>query len=113
MRDECRRRLNTCGRISYVDKTIDLNEAKAAADVLFGKLDVDKDGTLDLKELHGRLTEKQFREADPDNDNTLTKNEYLAFVEQAFKAADPDGDGTLDGIELNTEAGQALLHLLK
>jgi Ca2+-binding EF-hand superfamily protein len=95
------------------DGTIDLNEAQVAASALFDKLDVDKDGTLDEKELQGRLTKKEFREADPDNDKTLTKSEYLAFVAKAFKAADPDGDGTLDAKELGTPAGRALLRLLK
>jgi hypothetical protein len=70
--------------------TVDLDEAKKAASALFDKLDTDKDGTLDLKELHGRLTQKEFTAADPDNDGTLTKDEYLAVVEKRFKAADPD-----------------------
>src|SRR6516165_5076139 len=78
------------------DGTIDENEAKAAAGALFDKLDVDKDGTLDEKELGARLTKAQFREADPDNDKTLTKDEYLVFVVKAFRTANRDNDGTLD-----------------
>jgi hypothetical protein len=39
--------------------TVDLNEAKKAASELFDKLDTDKDGTLDSKELNGRLTHKE------------------------------------------------------
>ena len=77
------------------DGTVDLDEAKKAASALFDKLDTDKDGTLDFKELHGRLTRLEFGAADPDNDGTLTKDEYLAMVEKRFKAADPDNDGTL------------------
>ena len=81
------------------DGTVDLNEAKKAASELFDKLDTDKDGTLDFKELNGRLTHKEFTAADPDNDGTLSKDEYLAVVEKRFKAADPDNDGTVSASE--------------
>jgi Ca2+-binding EF-hand superfamily protein len=94
------------------DGTVDLEEAKKAASVLFDKLDTDKDGTLDLKELHGRLTQKEFTAADPDNDGTLTKDEYLALVEKRFKAADPDNDGTVSAAELKTPVGRSLSQLL-
>jgi Ca2+-binding EF-hand superfamily protein len=95
------------------DGTVDLAEAKKAASALFDKLDPDHDGTLDKRELAGRLTQKELAAADPDHDGTLTKDEYLAVVEQRFSAADPDHDGTLDAKELSSKAGQALLRLLK
>jgi hypothetical protein len=95
------------------DGTVDLTEAKAAAAARFDKLERDKDGTLDKRELSRRLSAKEIAAADPDHDGTLTKDEYLAVVEQRFKAADPDGDGTLDAKELNSAAGRALLRLLK
>ena len=95
------------------DGTIDLAEAKKAASALFDRLERDHDGTLDKRELAGRLTPKELAAADPDHDGTLTRDEYLAVVEQRFSAADPDHDGTLDARELNTKAGQALLRLLK
>ena len=95
------------------DGTVDLAEAKKAASALFDKLDPDHDGTLDKRELAGRLTQKELSAADPDHDGTLTKDEYLAVVEQRFNAADPDHDGTLDAKELNSKAGQSLLRLLK
>jgi Ca2+-binding EF-hand superfamily protein len=72
------------------DGTVDIDEAKKAASALFDKLDTDKDGTLDFQELKGRLTHKEFTAADPDNDGTLSKDEYLAVVEKRFKTADPD-----------------------
>ena len=50
--------------------------------------------------------------ADPDNDKTISKDEYLAYVEAVFKKADTDNDGTLDAKELKTPAGHALLRLL-
>jgi Ca2+-binding EF-hand superfamily protein len=95
------------------DGTVDLAEAKKAASALFDKLEHDHDGTLDKRELAGRLSAKELAAADPDHDGTLTKDEYLAVVEQRFAAADPDHDGTLDARELKTKAGQALLRLLK
>ena len=61
----------------------------------------------------GRLTAGELAAADKDHDGTLTQDEYLAVVEQRFNAADPDKDGTLDRKELNSKAGQALLHLLR
>lgn len=95
------------------DGTLDLAEVKKAASDMFAKLDRDHDGTLDKRELRGRLSAKEFAAADPDHDGTLTQDEYLAVVEQRFNAADPDKDGTLDAKELNSRAGQALLHLMK
>jgi hypothetical protein len=95
------------------DGTVDLAEAKKAASALFDKLEHDQDGTLDKRELAGRLSAKEFAAADPDHDGTLTKDEYLAVVEQRFNAADPDKDGTLDAKELNSAAGKALLRLLR
>jgi Ca2+-binding EF-hand superfamily protein len=59
------------------------------------------------------LTAKELDAADPDHDGTLTKDEYLAVVEQRFSAADPDHDGTLDAKEFKSQAGRALLRLLK
>jgi hypothetical protein len=90
----------------------DLTEAKAAASALFDKLDVDHDGTLDRKELTDRISAEDWKIADPDNDKTISKDEYLAFVEVAFKRANPDNDATIDAKELKTPAGRALVRLL-
>jgi len=94
------------------DGTVDLAEAKKAAGDLFDKLDTDKEGTLSLKELGGRVSNKDLSTADPDHDSTLTKDEYLAVVEERFKAADPDNDGTLSASELSSRAGRSLSRLL-
>ena len=95
------------------DGLLDLEEAKKAASALFDKLDPDHDGTLDRRELAGRVSARELKAADPDNDGTLTKEEYLALVERRFKAANPDNDGTIDVKELSSNAGRALLRLLR
>jgi hypothetical protein len=78
-----------------------------------GKFDTDGDGTVDVRELRGRLSAKEIAAADPDHDGTLSVNEYLAVVSRRFDPADPDHDGTLDGKELKTPAGRTLLQLLQ
>jgi len=95
------------------DRSVDLEEAKRAASALFDRLDRDHDGTLDRRELRGRLSARELDDADPDHDGTLTKSEYLAVVEKRFNTADPDRDETLDSKELKTKAGRALLRLLR
>jgi len=95
------------------DGTVDLAEAKKAASALFDRLDRNHTGTLDKRELGGRVTNQEFAVADPDKDGTLTKNEYLTVVERRFKAADPDNDGTLDERELRSRLGRALLRLVQ
>ena len=95
------------------DGTVDLAEAKKAGSDMFDKLDADHDGTLTFKELHGRMSRKEFAAADTDKDGTLTKEEYLAVVEQRFKAADKDHDGTLVNWEFHTLKGRALVRLLR
>ncbi len=95
------------------DKTVDLNEAKAAGSAAFDKLEKDSDGTLDKKEAKGHVSKGEFATGDADNDGTLTKDEYLSIVEKWFKAADTDNDGTLSSKELKSKAGKALVKLLK
>ena len=80
---------------------------------MFDKLDGDHDGTLDKRELRGRISGKELSAADPDKDGTLDKDEYLVVVEQRFKKADPDNDGTVDAKELKSSAGRSLAHLVK
>jgi Ca2+-binding EF-hand superfamily protein len=95
------------------DGTIDFNEAKAAASKTFDKLDTNHDGTLNWSELRGRIPERDWKIANPDNDKTLTKQEYLNYVEYAFKRADTNGEGTIDAKEARTHAGRVLLRLLR
>jgi len=95
------------------DGTVDESEAQAAGGAVFDRLDADKDGTLDEKELQGRMTRTQLGEADPDNDKTLTRGEYLVFVTKAFRAANRDSDSTIDASELGSPAGRRLVLLIR
>jgi len=57
------------------------------------------------------VTDKEFKAADPDNDGTLSKDEYLALVERLFKAADVDHDGALSPAEFRSAiALRRLIH---
>jgi len=95
------------------DGTIDLDEAKRAAERLFDQLDRRHKGVLSRAEFgRGRMTVAQFSWADRDHDGTLTKDEYLALVEREFRAADPDRDGTVSRAEFKSRAGLPLRRLL-
>jgi hypothetical protein len=81
-------------------------------DVQFSRIQLSRNGTLDRRELRGRVDAKEFAAADPDKDGTLTKDEYFTIVEKRSKAVDPDNDGTVSAAKLRTKAGRALLRLL-
>src|SRR6478609_7277123 len=91
---------------------LSLDPASAAAKAKM-KYDTDNDGTLDKKELGGRIGKDMMADADPDKDGTISKDEYLGLAEKLFKEADADGEGTLDAKELRSKAGRQLLKLLK
>lgn len=96
------------------DGTIDLAEAKKAGEARFVELNPDNDGTLDAKEAAGaKITAQALAQADPDHDGTLDQNEYFTVLEERFKAADPDHDGTVSLSELKTQAGKALMVMMK
>lgn len=95
------------------DGTIDMVETMKAASAVFDRLDRDHDGSLDARELRGRLSASEFAAANWDKDGTLDKLEYFAVVAARFAAANPDHDLTIDAKELASPAGRALLRLLK
>lgn len=95
------------------DGTLDLAEVKSAAAAHFDELNPDNDDSLDAKEAAPVLKGQEFQQADTNGDGTINKAEYLAYVERAFMLANPDKDATLDRKELDSEAGQALLRLLR
>jgi EF hand len=96
------------------DKTLDLDEVKAAATAHFDKLDKasDSDSTLDPNEVKGVIRPKAFKAADSDHDGTLDKTEYLALVAKRFDKVDTDHDGTIDAKELATPSGKSLRRLI-
>ena len=95
------------------DGTIDLDEAKRAAELLFQHLDPHRTGKLNRAQLgRRRLTVAEFSSADRDHDGTLDKNEYLALVERQFQAADVDHDGTVSRAEFGSRSGLPLRRLL-
>jgi len=94
------------------DKTLSLDEVKAAAAAHFDKLNKDGDTTLEAAEVKGVLGESAFKAADTDHDGTLSKSEYLALVEKLFSEADTNHDGTLSAAEVRSKAGRALKRLI-
>lgn len=95
------------------DGTIDLEEVKRAAALLFERLDRHRTGRLSRTQLgRGRMTVAEFSWADRDHDGTVTKDEYLALVERQFRAADLDHDGTVSRAEFKARSGLPLRRLL-
>jgi Ca2+-binding EF-hand superfamily protein len=94
------------------DKTLSLDEVKAAASAHFDQLNKDGDSTLEANEVKAILGPKAFTAADTDHDGSLSKAEYLALVEKLFGKADADHNGTLTAAELRSKSGHALRRLI-
>jgi Ca2+-binding EF-hand superfamily protein len=94
------------------DGAIDLAEARKVAAALFDRIDHNKDGLLNKRELGGRVTPQEFAVADRNRDGKLSKEEYLSVVESRFKAADPNNTGKVSERELFSRAGRPLARLL-
>jgi Ca2+-binding EF-hand superfamily protein len=94
------------------DKTLDLNEVKAAATAHFDKLNKDNDQTLEANEVKHVLGPKAFQAADTDHDGSISRDEYLALVQKLFTEADADHDGKLSSAELKSKSGRALKRLI-
>ena len=92
--------------------SLDLAEVKKAAGAVFDKLDKDHGGTLDRKEIGDRLSDADFKAADPDKSGTLNRDEFVSVAEKLFKAADSGHDGALSKDDLKSPAGKALEKLL-
>lgn len=96
------------------NETLTLEQANKAADSHFAKLDTDHDGTVDKKELiPAGVSDNDFTLIDPDKDNLVQKSEYTNLVKQKFNAADTSHNNKLTEAELNSNAGQALMRLLR
>jgi len=94
------------------DGVIDLAEARAVAGAQFDRMDHNKDGLINKRELGGRVTPQEFAVADRNRDGKLSKEEYLSVVEKRFKAADPNNTGKVSQRELFSRAGRPLARLL-
>lgn len=94
------------GVLSHVD-------AIALAGIAFDRINTDNDGSLDARELEGRLTPAELANEDPDKDGTLDKGEYLAAVDTRFGAINAKARNILSCRELRSKPGEALLRLLK
>ncbi len=88
-------------------------EAIALAGAAFDALNTDQDGSLDARELQGRMSPAEIANEDPDKDGTLDKGEYLAAVDARFGAVNGKAGNILGCRELRSKAGEALLRLLK
>ena len=91
---------------------IDAAEAKSAAAARFDDVNPALDDALTPQEAAPLLDAAAFREVDADGDGTINKAEYLAYVERMFNKANPAPDG-LDRAQLDTDAGRALLRLMR
>jgi len=94
------------------DGTIDLAEARKVAGAVFDRIDHNKDGLVNKRELGGRVTPQEFAAADRNRDGKLSKDEYLSVVEKRFKAADPANTGKVSERELFSRTGRPLARLL-
>lgn len=95
------------------DQTLNWSEVEKGAMARLEKLNKDADATRDSKELKGVMGAKAFNAADPNNDRTLSKSEYLALVKKLSAQADADHDGTLDATELSSKIGRHLKLLIE
>ena len=96
------------------DGSLDLAETKSAAAYEFNKLDVDHDGTLSRREVAGRVSGAEFKQANSDRDRTLDKAEDLKLVEQRFDAAAGGPDKTIQTADLSSSsAGKQMLELMQ
>ena len=99
------------------DKTISQKEVDAYAAKQFDAINQNKDNTLSQKELAGRISEAGFKTANTDYDkpadHTISKAEFMSYVDRLFKEANDNPDGTLSVKELSTPAGEKLIRLLR
>jgi hypothetical protein len=97
------------------DKTISLPEIDEFALKKFDELKKPGEDALSIAELRGRISQGDFDAANTTRGNavpTLSKAEFLAWVDKLFKEANTVGEKTLSEEELKTAAGEKLIRLL-
>lgn len=107
----------SCAALDAIDPDGDgrmtLLEALRAGTATFRKLNTDRDLTLELDEMGGRMSAKAFAAADLDKRGKLWLGEYLREVRVRFAHANPDKDRTIECDELHSRNGKLLARLLK
>lgn len=96
------------------DGKLSLEAVIKAATAHFATLDVDHDGTVDPKEIvPAGVSDAEFGAIDRSNDKLLQREEYMSLVKQKFGTANGNLDNSLSKEELNSQAGQVLMRLLR
>jgi hypothetical protein len=98
------------------DKTISLPEIDAFATKKFDELKKPGQEALSMADLRDRISQADFDTANTTRGNasvpTLSRVEFLAYVDKLFKEANTVGQKTLSETELKTPAGEKLIRLL-
>ncbi len=97
------------------DKTLSIREANAYAAKKFQELNAKGTRTLSRQELAGRISDADFNAANTEHrkDQTLSKSEFISYVDHLFRQANTKGGKTLSVDELGSPAGQKLMILLQ
>lgn len=108
----------SCAELNAIDPDNDgamtLGEALRAAKKKFRRINRDRDGTLEGRELASVMPHKAVAAADTIiKDGKIGLIEYLLFVKRAFKHANRDNDRTIECDELLSRKGRPLYGLLR
>jgi hypothetical protein len=96
-----------------ITKPVGENQVVTAALKHFDSMDKARTNKLTGWDLSAHMTASELKQADPDNDGTIDKSEYLVETIKRFDAADTDHDGSLSPSKWQTPAGQNLLKMLR
>jgi hypothetical protein len=95
--------------------TISLPQIDALATKKFDELKRPGEGALSMDDLRGRISQEDFDAANTTRGNavpTLSRIEFLAWVDKLFREANTVGEKTLSEQELKSPAGEKLIRLL-
>jgi hypothetical protein len=97
------------------DKTLSLKEVDAYAAKKFRELNRNGTRTLSRQELGDRISDADFSAANTGHrkDQTLSKAEFMSYVDRLFKEANSRGAKTVSVEELSSPAGEKLITLLR